>query len=295
MQKKKIRENLFIFVKIIFSLLALIYVLSQVSVKDITNMLSSAVVPYLFFALLIFTVSKILSAVRAFLILNQYSIPISGWGNLKLYWTGMFYNLFLPGGIGGDIYKTVVINKIHRDGLMISTGAVLMDRIAGVTALIVLAILCMPLTDLHKHSLIISLTGVPLIIIGFIVLVIYFLPQLRIIIGRLLGLSFLVQISQMLSVFFIMKAVDIRSDYVEYQFIFLVSSVAAMLPLSVGGIGIRELVFFSISNTLLLDQKAAVTISFAFYLTTVLVSSLGVIPVLEKSRSKKMKTGNLVA
>jgi uncharacterized membrane protein YbhN (UPF0104 family) len=104
----------------------------------------------------------------------------------------------------------------------------------------------------------------------------------------------MVQILQMLSVLFIMQAIDIRVHYIEYLLIFLISSVAAMLPISIGGIGIRELVFFSISDYLFLDQKAAVTISFTFYMITVLVSSLGIITALENSRSRKLETGKLI-
>jgi uncharacterized membrane protein YbhN (UPF0104 family) len=291
---KNSRERLLLIVKIILSLFAINYVLRRVSIGDITDLLDSANFPYLIFALLVFAGSKLISAIRASLIMNQYSIPLSGWENLKLYWTGMFYNLFFPGGVGGDIYKTVVINKIHNNGPKISAGLVLMDRIAGIAALTVLALICIQLTNLYGHAGWISLIGISVTIIGFTSLVFIFLPRLKDIIGILLLFSFVVQILQMLSVFFIMQAIDIRVHYIEYLLIFLISSVAAMLPISIGGIGIRELVFFSISDYLFLDQKAAVTISFTFYMITVLVSSLGIVTALENSRSRKLETGKLI-
>ena len=294
MRKKKLRERLLFIVKIILSLFAIIYVLRRVSFGDITNLLYTANYLYLAFALLFFTGSKLISAIRALLILNQYSIPLSGWENLKLYWTGMFYNLFLPGGIGGDIYKTVVINKIHGNGLKISAGVVLMDRIAGVAALTVLALIFIPLTNHFHHVGWICLLGISVTVIGFTSLVIIFLPRLKEIIGIVLLWSFVVQIMQLLSAFCIMKAIDIQADYLEYLLIFLISSVAAMLPVSVGGIGIREMVFFSISDYLFLDQKAAVTISFTFYLITVLASSLGIITALQNNRNKKLETEKLI-
>lgn len=273
--------------KVLLSLLAIIYVLKRVSLSDITDIIHRSNTIFLVIALIIFTLSKLASAARSLLIFNQYSIPLSGWENLKLYWSGMFYNLFLPGGIGGDIYKTVIINKAHGDGLKISAGAVFMDRIAGVSALVVLALLCLPLITSFNGIILISFLGILLTIIGFYCIIILFMPKLKEVTGKLLGWSFLVQMFQIISILFILKALGVESNYVEYLFIFLVSSVAAMLPLSIGGIGIRELVFFKFSDYLLLDQRVAITISFTFYLISVLVSSVGAISAIESKRKIK--------
>ena len=286
---KKVKERLILILKVILSLIAIIYVLKRISLVDIADILKSARILFLGLAFLLFVVSKLMAAFRTLLILNHYSIPISRWDNLKLYWTGMFYNLFLPGGIGGDVYKTVVINNMHTSGIKISAGAVLMDRIGGVTALIVLALLFIPFTNLYDTYGWVSFVGVPITLIGFIGIILVFMPRLRGIIGRLLGWSFLVQIFQVLTVFLILGAFNIKNDQPAYLLIFLISSLAAMLPISVGGIGIRELVFFSISNYLFLDQKIAVAISLTFYLITVLASSLGAISALERRKKQEIR------
>jgi hypothetical protein len=290
---KKLKERLILALKVILSLTAIIYVFKKISLADIADVLKSANLLFLGLAFLLFIISKIMAAIRTLLILKCYGIPISGWDNLKLYWTGMFYNLFLPGGIGGDVYKTVVINNMHTNGIKVSVGSVLMDRIGGVTALVVLALLFIPFTNLYDQYGWVTYAGVPLAIIGFIGIILIFMPRLKGIAGKLLGWSFLVQIFQVLAVLLILGAFNIKNDQPAYLFIFLVSSVAAMLPISVGGIGIRELVFLSISNYLSLDQKVAVAISLTFYLITVLGSSLGAIPALE--RRKKEVIGNKTA
>ena len=56
-------------------------------------------------------------------------------------------------------------------------------------------------------------------------------------------MSFLVQISQLISVFFILKALGVDELLFRYLFIFLISSIVAMLPISIGGMGLRELTF----------------------------------------------------
>jgi uncharacterized membrane protein YbhN (UPF0104 family) len=281
---KKVKERLIFLLKVILSFVAIIYVLKRVSIGEILHLMKSANNFYLVIALLLYIVSKLMSASRTLLILNHYKIPISKWENIKLYWAGMFYNLFLPGGIGGDIYKTVIINKKHNDGLKISAGAVLMDRIAGVTALVVLALLCILFTSLYHQWGWLVFAGVPVIITGFIVLILIFMPRMKGIIVNLLGWSFLVQALQVMTLFFILHSFYIKSSQIEYILIFLISSIAAMLPISVGGIGIRELVFFSISDYFSLDQKIAVTISFTFYLITALASSFGIFSGLERKK-----------
>jgi len=290
---KKFKERLILVLKVVLSLTAIIYVFKKISLADITDVIKSARILFLGLAFLLFIISKVMAAFRTLLILNRYGIPISRWYNLKLYWTGMFYNLFLPGGIGGDVYKTVVINKMHTNGIKISAGSVLMDRIGGVTALAVLALLFIPFTSLYDQYGWVTFAGVPLTIIGFIGIILVFMPRLKGIAGKLLGWSFMVQIFQVLAVLLILWAFNIKNDQPAYLFIFLISSVAAMLPISVGGIGIRELVFLSISNYLFLDQKVAVAVSLTFYLITVFASLLGAIPALE--RRKREVIGNQIA
>ncbi len=104
----------------------------------------------------------------------------------------------------------------------------------------------------------------------------------------------MVQGLQILAILMILVAFNIKTDQIEYLLIFLISSVAAMLPISVGGIGIREMVFFKISDLLFLDQKVAVAISLTFYLITLLASSFGIITALEKRRNNKSETTAII-
>jgi len=120
------------------------------------------------------------------------------------------------------------------------------------------------------------------------------MPNLKGIIGGLLIRSFMVQGLQLLAILMILGAFNIKTDQIEYLLIFLISSVAAMLPISVGGIGIREMVFFKISDLLFLDQKVAVAISLTFYLITLLASSFGIITALEKRRYNKSETSAII-
>ncbi|QKG53302.1 lysylphosphatidylglycerol synthase transmembrane domain-containing protein [Hymenobacter sp. BRD67] len=59
----------------------------------------------------LFTLSKLISSVRLNTFFRAVGIQLTERYNLRLYWLGMFYNLFLPGGIGGDGYKVYLLGK----------------------------------------------------------------------------------------------------------------------------------------------------------------------------------------
>jgi len=90
------------------------------------------------------------------------------------------------------------------------------------------------------------------------------------------GLSFLVQIIQTLAAFFIFLAIGGSGSEFEYLFIFLISSIVAMLPITIGGVGSREITFLYGSMLLGLDKNLSIAMSLMFYLITAFVSSWGI-------------------
>ena len=146
---KKYKSWLFTTIKIVLSILAIVYVLKKVTLNDVSGILFSARTIFLIISMLLFVASKVVASFRTLLILNRYNVSINWWRNLKLYWTGMFYNLFLPGGIGGDVYKTVIISRMHTSGMKTSAVAIIMDRVSGVVALIIHALIGMIINSLY--------------------------------------------------------------------------------------------------------------------------------------------------
>ena len=86
----------------------------------------------------LFTISKLMSSVRLNTFFRAVDIQLTERYNLRLYWLGMFYNLFLPGGVGGDGYKVYLLGREFpgRRGLIFR--ALLLDRLSGMVALLVL-------------------------------------------------------------------------------------------------------------------------------------------------------------
>ena len=70
---------------------------------------------------------------------------------------------------------------------------------------------------------------------------------------------------------------DASIGSIGYLFVFLVSSIVAVLPLTIGGIGSREITFYYFSNWLGLNEDLSITLSMVFFLITAFTSFWGII------------------
>jgi len=120
--------------KIALSALAIYLVSRKIDFREVFRLFPGLLLPELVLAFLLFNVSKILSAIRYQLFVHLAGASISTISNLKLYYIGMFYNLFLPGGIGGDGYKIYLLNKNKETNWKELTWATLIERISGLAA-----------------------------------------------------------------------------------------------------------------------------------------------------------------
>ncbi|MCX2720451.1 lysylphosphatidylglycerol synthase transmembrane domain-containing protein [Lentiprolixibacter aurantiacus] len=275
-------------VKLLASAVLLYFVFNKIQLQDVLQTLGTTDPYYLFLALLAFMASKLLAAFRLNAYLHQLNVLLTHMSNLKLYLLGMFYNLFLPGGIGGDAYKGYVLKKEYGIKTKRVVAIMVLDRLSGLLLLFIYA--CFLGIMLETSSQ----TGIRIAIISalFLSLAVFWLLNKRFfdyvfpVFWKSVGYSAGVQLLQLVSVFLIWKSLGLHMALVPYLFVFLVSSIVAVLPVTIGGIGSREVVFLYGSLWLGLDEGSAISISVVFFLITALVSLFGMIyhfrkPVLE--------------
>jgi len=276
---EKLRKKLITALKIIVSAVLIYFIFTKIEFKDVLQTLKKSDPLFLLLALLFFVLSKVLSAFRTNLYFHQIGAKISQLSNLKLYLLGMFYNLFLPGGIGGDAYKGYVIQKACQPGTKKVVSSLLLDRLSGMLLLFVYA--CV-LAILSKNEFFQSfywliIVAIPLSVIAFwFVNKIFFTTTLPVF-WKSVGFSALVQLAQLVSVLCILSSLSVSLDTIEYLFVFLVSSIVSVIPLTIGGIGSREVTFLYGAEWLGLDASTSIGISFTFFLITALTSLFGVI------------------
>ncbi|HYD63076.1 MAG TPA: lysylphosphatidylglycerol synthase transmembrane domain-containing protein [Noviherbaspirillum sp.] len=262
------------------SVCLIIFVFRQLDLEQVRSVrLDMQRLPLLAVALLLFNLSKAVSARRLNLYQRHAGILLSERENLQLYYAGMFLNLFLPGGIGGDGYKILVLHRRGAASVRTLLWVTLLDRVSGLLILVFLACMMTPFLTLPwpaEPVYALSATG------GMIVVVIILLTHLRWLhmgmrsIGSACGYGFAVQLLQIACMAALLACLHVPLlHYLQYLWVFLVSSVAAALPVSVGGLGVREVTFLYCIRMLHLEPTMGVVASSVFALITVLSSLAG--------------------
>lgn len=278
--------------KILFSFVLLYFVFTKIQFSEVWEILKGSNFSYLFAALLLFVISKILSAFRLNLYIHQIKIFLTQLSNIKLYLLGMFYNLFLPGGIGGDAYKGYVLKKKYEVKTRSVVSILILDRLNGLLLIFVISCILALFLDVNRINSYRILFGmaIALSILVFWVFNKRFFSFVYPVFWKSLGFSALVQLAQLVSVLFILKALGVQGNTIAYLFIFLISSIVSVLPLTIGGIGSREVVFYYGALWLALDENTSVSISMLFFLITALVSLIGIVYHFKKPELKEIIT-----
>jgi len=267
--------------KVIISLLLLYFVFSKLGTKALWNTLKQVSILHFVVAFLLVLASKAIAHLRLLHYLNAITINIPRLTHWKLYLQGMFYNLFLPGGIGGDAYKAYILSKQFDVKTKNIISALVVDRLSGMIALGSYTLILFsaylsryPIEVLPKSLVYTGLLS-PLIIAGFYGFnKLWFKATLKAFKTTTL-LSFALQGLQILATYVLLVGLGESQKVWGYLLLFTLSSVVSVLPISLGGIGLRELTFFYGAQWLFIDTETAVALSLLFFSANALVSLLG--------------------
>lgn len=283
-----LRKKLITVAKIAISAILIYFIFTKVDFKEVLNIVRKTNPFYLVLAILFFVASKVLASIRLNLYFHELDIKLTQKSNFKLYLLGMFYNLFLPGGIGGDAYKGYLIKKKFEVDTKKIVSVLVLDRLSGLLLLFIYACVLAILlnnTWINKIEILIGALGILSVLVYWYLNKRFFNFVLPVFWSSF-SLSAMVQLAQLICVVFILQALSIEIDRIAYLLIFLVSSIVSVLPLTIGGIGSREVTFFYGATLLALDENTSISISMVFFLITALVSLFGLVYHFKKVKLK---------
>jgi uncharacterized membrane protein YbhN (UPF0104 family) len=264
-------------VKIVISLVLVAFVLNTIDTKSLIEILLKVNLFYLFLAFIFYNLSKIASAIRLIYYFKEIDINISQKANLILYYVGMFYNLFLPGGIGGDGYKAYLLNKYHNTKLSLILQALIFDRVSGLIALIFLGAILYPFSSFDIPFFYYLAISLAILIYPLFFIISKKLDRFLEFFKTTTFLGLIVQILQLVSAYFIILSLNSNVPIVEFLVLFLISSVVSVLPITVGGVGVRELTFLYGLKLIDYPSDVGVAFSFLFFFITMLSSLIGIL------------------
>jgi len=250
-------------IKLAISILLLFLVFWKFPISDIIANLRSAKIGWV---LLSFLLGELIILNQAFrwrylLIVPKEQKP-KFVSLLKYTAVGYLFNLFAPGGVGGDAYRSVALGKAHNV-IASSMASVFVARVLGLVALCLLFWLALPNAGQITEQAIWFMVVATLLLITFCFCIVFnpfkkgrfgiFAEKLRDykkyplhLLAAFLG-SIFMQVLVVLMQWSLFKAVGIS---VHWSLVFAVVPVTVLLtaiPVSFNGIGVREWTMLSLT------------------------------------------------
>lgn len=271
---RKVYINLF---KILLSVAFLYFVFRKIPFRDIKKVWSAVNVFFVILAMFFFLASQVLSVKRLEFYLKANDFNLSFKMNTELYFLGMLYNFFIPGGVGGDAYKIYILHKKMNWNVKKLTSSVFNDRLSGLLAICVLMLFFTMFLLPVQWLLVSAVLIVAGILLTFFVVKKLFAVYQNIFLTTFF-LSILVQVLQIMCFVLLLKGLGINGNFTIYILTFLGSSVLSLV--SFAGIGVREFLFLQASIYFEFDASVLVSASLLFTAVTIFFSLFGIIPML---------------
>ena len=265
------KKKIFSILQIAITVFFVYFTVSNLDLFKLFEVLNSINILYLIIAATIYFSSQIISSERLRYILSDNKFIISFKQNFTLYLIGLFYNFFIPGGIGGDAYKSFLMNKKFNWKLSKVVKLLLLDRMIGLGVLCCILIGLYEIIFLKFNFIYLILTLCFLSITGYYLVKLIFKNQ------NIFWKSFIYSTAshtiQFISLFIILYSLGIINNYFEIIIIFIISSIFSVF--SFGGIGIREYIFLSSASILNFSPELSASIGLLFTISAAISSLPG--------------------
>jgi hypothetical protein len=282
---------LIFFLKLIVSSVSLFLIFRKADMAQVAAILKSIGLFSFLGASVIYIASQFLSTIRwRGLIPERFRLRKL----FSLYMIGSFFSTFLPGLVGGDAIRAYYLNK---DAKKISTtlASVFMDRYLGFVSLMLIGIAAFPFSlDTFGGSRYIWL--MPVIFTSFVVVSILFfglqlgrrfrvmtefydyfslLKARKAAITNALAVSAIIQFMNFIIVLILAWRMGARVSLLQLSVFLPIVITLSSLPISISGIGVREVSFVILLGLIGIRPEVATSLSLAWFFSVFMGSLPG--------------------
>lgn len=252
--------------KLLVSVLALGWVLTEIDWQLLAEPFSKLSLSSMVGAFLALHLAQITSAFRMRYYLKSAGIAYGQAESVQLYYTGMFFNTFLPGGIGGDGVKVYRLHKQLSTPVGQLVRLQLSERASGLLALLILVLVLVPMTVPIIIPRACMIAALVIVLAAYRLGTKVLCRELATTSVAAFGYSLLIQLCTLWSAWFLMVGLGVLAgEMAAIALLFLAASVAAILPISIGGVGLRELVFLYGAPLFGVDAANGIALGLAFF------------------------------
>lgn len=315
MQKNKYK-HIKLLLRIAISIAILVFFASKIDLKETIKLIIHSNYLILTICVLIYLIGQTICAYKWKLISSTIGYRKNLSDYTQYYFIGMFFNLFLPSTIGGDVGKAYYLYKNDLNGRK-STAlyTVIAERFTGVAALIWIGTLAVlsPVADsipyFFKISAICLSLGVlicPLLLPSFIRK--FFKPDNWLkrsflkdilpfwnstLIFKCLFWSFLSHLTVIIIHILIGYSINIDSPLLYYFAFYPIVTIIGFIPISFNGIGIREGAYIYFLSLIGISRSAGLAFGLLWFAVTVICSLVGGIIFIVGNKSSQLDTNEL--
>ncbi len=310
------------------SIILLIFLFKQVDEKSVLETIKHANKSFLFLAFIIFSLSYILCLFRWQMLLKAVKIHLPLKRVIISFSGGIFFSLFLPSTIGGDLMRSIDLSShTKRPREVIAT--VFLDRLSGFVGLVLLALISLVFgwRLVGDKSVLFSIAIITAVLIAILLALFnkfifakiskllhspnagkirelikdlhqeihFFRHHKKVIIYNLI-ISVIVQTIGPLTFFAISRSLGLKLNII-YFFVFLpIIGAITLLPISIGGLGLRDAtaIFFFAKAGVGKDLAFSMSlINFSFILISGLLGGLIYVFTIRHRRIQHHKTPSL--
>ncbi|MCH2038851.1 MAG: flippase-like domain-containing protein, partial [Rickettsiales bacterium] len=236
--------------KLSFAVFCIYFVIRSIDTTELVKHIKHTNLALVFAALVVLFGAQVVSALRMRYYFAHEQCLFKRYDAVAIYFVGALLNLSLPGGIGGDGYKVYIISKLRKIKKLLALKRVVSGRASGLLVLILYTGLLGFFSSLD--DLIPYVDAV--IAVAMIITVVCYFYSVKILLSEppMLALgavkySAIVQGACVVasSLVFLSIGIDLSntSVFIDYLVLFMISSIVSILPISLGGIGLREITF----------------------------------------------------
>jgi uncharacterized membrane protein YbhN (UPF0104 family) len=241
-------------------------VFQKVDFRETARIFTESSPGWIIAALAVYFVSLLLSTHRSNLFLKDVGIDLDYPSGLSLYLQGGIYNIVLPGGIGGDGYKILVLNRSKGTPYRKILFAFLLERVSGLWAicfwLTVLGFL-VPLPLIAPWQLAAAFSA-GTIVYRFVVRRFFREHADGFVRKHLVSIG--VQAFVMGGVSCLLLSQGVWREQPPYLFAFQSSTILSVLNIGLSGLGIREFAMSYASDVLKTSASLSVFVASSFWL-----------------------------
>jgi uncharacterized membrane protein YbhN (UPF0104 family) len=266
----------------------LYYVFSKVPFSEVKKRLIHANYWWMLAAVVFYFFSMVASAWRLLSFFKCIDLRLDPRFNFRLYLLGIFYNLLLPGGIGGDGYKIYLLHKTYQLPAKRVFWAIAFDRLSGLWAIgLIIVALKVFIPQIEVSIALVAGIFVAGTAIYYTIVKIFFKDFTKHFFkGH--AKAVLVQSFQVIAIICVLMGQNFDGKFAPYLLSFLLSALAAVVPITFGGAGAREYIFKVLAGVFHMNVGLAVFLSVSFYLISLLVALSGLYYVI---RPKRLEEG----